>query len=146
MSTDNKALVREGFEAFLAGDLERLRGLLAPDAQWLWWEPIPGDCLDPDRILATLRDRHAEGVFTGLKDVVDGGEKLLVEVTGPRLEEWGQPDGQVSLVVTVRDGRIVRMQDHPPREAALFDAGPPRRPAAPPPAPPEHTEPGCDQV
>src|SRR3954463_16291452 len=106
MSTDNKALVREGCEAFLAGDFERLRGLLAPDAQWLWWEPIPGDCHDPDKILATLRDRQAEGVITGLKDIVDGGEKLVVEVTGPRLEEWRPPEAQLSMVITVRDGRI----------------------------------------
>jgi ketosteroid isomerase-like protein len=146
MSTDNKALVREGFEAFLAGDFDRLRGLLAPDAQWLWWEPVPGDCHDPDKILATLRERHAEGVVTGLKDVVDGGEKLLVEVTGPRLEQWGLPEGQASMVVTVRDGRIVRMQDHPSRAAALFDAGLAPRPAAPPPAPPADTEPGWDRV
>src|SRR3954470_4342955 len=146
MSSDNEALVREGFEAFLAGDFERLRGLLAPDAQWLWWEPIPGDCHDPDKILATLQERHAEGVVTGVKNVVDGGEKLLVEVTGPRLEEWGWPEGQASMVVTVRDGRIVRMQDHPTREAALFDAGLAPRPAVPPPAPPAHPEPGWDQV
>jgi ketosteroid isomerase-like protein len=146
MGSDNEALVRRGFEAFLAGDFERLRDLLASDAQWLWWEPIPGDCHEPDKILATLRDRRAEGVFTGLKNVVGGGEKLLVELTGPRLEEWGSPDAKASMVVTVRDGRIVRVQDHPSREAALFDAGLAGRPAPPPLAPPEHTEPGWDTV
>jgi hypothetical protein len=76
MSTDNAALVRRGFEAFLRGDFDALREVLDPGAQWLWWEPIPGDCHDPDKILETLRARHEEGVVTALDDVIDGGEKL----------------------------------------------------------------------
>ena len=146
MATDNAALVREGFQAFLAGDFDALRELLAPDAQWLWWEPNPGDCLDREKIIATLRDRRREGVVTGLKDIVAGGEKVLVEVTGPRLGESGLPDGQACVVVTVRNGRIVRLQDHPTRTDALVDAGLAPRPAAPAPAPPEHSEPGWDRV
>jgi ketosteroid isomerase-like protein/catechol 2,3-dioxygenase-like lactoylglutathione lyase family enzyme len=147
MSTDNNAaLVRQGFEAFLRGDFDALRELLAPYAQWLWWEPIPGDCHDPDTIIRTLRERHAEGVVTGLNDIVAGGEKLVVEVTGPQLEQRGLPDRQACMVVTMRDGRIVRMQDHASREDALFDAGLARRVALPEPAPLEHTEAGWDQV
>jgi len=139
MSTGNAALVRRGFEAFLRGDFDALREVLDPGAQWLWWEPIPGDCHDPDKILETLRARHEEGVVTALDDVIDGGEKLVVDVTG-------RSGDRVSMVVTVRDGRIVRMQDHRSREDALFDAGLAPRPPHPAPAPPEHTEPGWDRV
>ena len=137
MSANNADLVRSGFEAFLRGDFGALRALLDPTAQWLYWEPIPGDCHEPDKILATLRDRHREGVVTGLHEVIEGGEKVFVEISGPP---------QACMVVTVRDGRIVRMQDHRSRDDALFDAGLGPRPALPPPAPPEHTEPGWDQV
>src|SRR3954447_7980572 len=146
MSTDNAGLVRDGFEAFLKGDFDALRELMEPDAQWLYWEPIPGDCLDRDRIIATLRERHAEGVVGGLAAVVEGGEKLLVEITGPRLEEWGLPEGRAAMVVTMRDGRIVRMQDHRTRRDALADAGLAPRPAVGPPAPLEQTAPGWDEV
>jgi ketosteroid isomerase-like protein/catechol 2,3-dioxygenase-like lactoylglutathione lyase family enzyme len=139
MSTDNAAVVRRGFEAFLRGDFDALRDLLDPNAQWLWWEPIPGDCHDPDKILRTLRARREEGVVTALDSVTDGGEKLLVDVTGRSGE-------RTSMVVTVRDGRIVRMQDHRSREDALFDAALGRRPVQPPPAPPEHTQPGWGRV
>lgn len=137
MSTDNSTLIRDGFDAFLRGDFDALRSLLAPDAQWLYWEPIPGDCDDPEKIIATLRERHDEGVVSGVESIVGGGEKLLVEITGP---EGG------AMVVTMRDGRIVRMQDHRTRADALFDVGLAGRPAQPPPAPLEHTEPGWDQV
>lgn len=123
-----------------------LRELLAPDAQWLYWEPIAGDCQDREKILATLRDRREEGVVAGLNGIVEGGEKLLVEITGPRLEEWGLPEGQACMVVTMRGGRIVRMQDHRSRADALADAGLTPKPAPPQPAPLEHSEPGWDQV
>lgn len=146
MSTDNATQIRDGFEAFLRGDFDALRSLLAPDAQWLYWEPIPGDCDNPEKIIATLRRRRDEGVVSGVEDIVDGGEKLLVEITGPRLEEWGLPEGRAAMVVTMRDGRIVRMQDHRTRADALFDAGLAGRRAQPPPAPLEHTEPGWDRV
>src|SRR4051812_46900008 len=146
MSTDNAALIRDGFEAFLKGDFDALRELMEPDAQWLYWEPIPGDCHDRDKIIATLRERHAEGVVGALGDVVEGGEKLLVEITGPRLEEWRLPESRAAMVVTMRDGRIVRLQDHRTRADALADAGLAPRPAVPPPAPLEHTEPGWDRV
>jgi len=138
MSTDNAALVRRGFEAFLRGDFAALREVLDPGAQWLWWEPIPGDCHDPDKILETLRARHEEGVVVALDHVTEGGEKVVVDVSGSH--------GQASMVVTVRDGRIVRMQDHRSREDALFDAGLAQRTPHPAPAPPEHTEPGWDRV
>jgi ketosteroid isomerase-like protein len=123
MSSGNAELVRDGFEAFLNGDFATLRELMDPKAQWLWYEQNPGDCHDPDTILATLRARHQEGVVTALNDVIEGGEKVFVEITGPTLEAWDLPDGQACMVVTVRDGRIVRMQDHRSRADALADAG-----------------------
>jgi ketosteroid isomerase-like protein/catechol 2,3-dioxygenase-like lactoylglutathione lyase family enzyme len=142
VSTNNAALIRDGFEAFLRGDFDALRSLLAPDAQWLYWEPIPGDCQDPEKIIATLRVRRDEGVVSGVENIVNGGEKLLVEITGKGLGE----EGRAAMVVTMRDSQILRMQDHRTRADALFDAGLAGRPAQRPPAPLEHTESGWDQV
>jgi ketosteroid isomerase-like protein/catechol 2,3-dioxygenase-like lactoylglutathione lyase family enzyme len=134
----NATRIRDGFEAFMGGDLDALGELLAPDAQWLSWEPIQGDCHDRDQILETLRRRQEDGIVIRLHDVVEAGQKLLVDVTAGR--------GRTSMVVTMRDGRIVRMQGHRTRTDALFDAGLAPRPAVPPPAPLEHAEPGWDRV
>jgi hypothetical protein len=68
-------------------------------------------------------ERRGLGVVTGLDAVVAVDERVFVEVTGPRLEQWGRPGGRACMVVTVRDGRIVRMQDYPNRAAALSAAG-----------------------
>src|SRR3954449_2152205 len=128
MATGNDELVRSSFDAFLRGDWEALSRVMDPEVEWLWYEPGEWDCHDRKKVLATLFDRQREGVVTGLNNVVAVDERVFVEVTGPRLEQWGLPDGQACMVVTVRDGRIVRMQDYPNRAAALAGAGLPPEP------------------
>jgi ketosteroid isomerase-like protein len=142
----NADLVRAGFEAFLRGDVDELRELMDPEVQWLWYDAGPWDCHGRDKVLATLGERQREGVVTGLHRILEGADLLLVEVTGPTLEQMGLPDGQVSVVVTVRDGKIVRLQDHRSHEEALAGAGLAPKPRAEPPEPLEHTEPGWDEV
>jgi ketosteroid isomerase-like protein len=120
--------VRSSFDAFLRGDWDALRRVMDPGVEWLWYEPGDWDCHDRKKVLATLFERQREGVVTGLNAVVAADERVFVEVTGPRLEQWGLPGGQACMVVTVRDGRIVRMQDYPDRAAALAGAGLPAEP------------------
>jgi ketosteroid isomerase-like protein len=130
MAVGNDELVRSSFDAFLRGDWNALAEVMAPDVQWLWYEPGDWDCHDRRKVLATLFERQREGVVTALEDVVAVDERVFVEVTGPRLVESGLPGGHACMVVTVRDGRIVRMQDYPNRAAALDGAGLPPEPAA----------------
>ena len=141
MSTDNAALIRDGFESFLKGDFDALRELMEPDAQWLYAEPIPGDCHDRDEIIATLRERHAEGVVGGLADVVEGGERLLVEITGPRLEDGGLPEGGRRWWSRCATGELCACRTTAPARTRtptlVWHPGL----TEPPPAPLEHTEP-----
>jgi ketosteroid isomerase-like protein len=130
VNAGNDELVRSSFDAFLAGDWETLGRVLAPDVEWLWHEPGDWDCHDRRKVLATLFERQREGVVTELNRVVAVDDRVFVEVTGPRLSEWGLPGGQACMVVTVRGGRIVRMQDYPNRAAALAGAGLPPEPEA----------------
>jgi ketosteroid isomerase-like protein len=128
VTAGNDELVRSSFDAFLRGDWDTLAQVLDPRVEWLWYEPGDWDCHDRRKVLATLFERQREGVVTGLNAVVAVDERVFVEVTGPRLEEWGLPGGQSCMVVTVRDGRIVRMQDYRDRAAALAGAGLPPEP------------------
>ena len=73
---------------------------------------------------------NAKASWTGLNAVVAVDERVFVEITGPRLTERGLPGGRACMVVTIHDGRIVRMQDYPSRAAALAGAGLPPEPAA----------------
>ena len=128
MPPGNDELVRSSFDAFLRGDWDTLAQVMDPHVEWLWYEPGERDCHDRREVLATLFERQREGVVTGLNTVVSVDERVFVEVTGPRLEEWGVPGGQACMVVTVRDGRIVRLQDYRDRAAALAGAGLPPEP------------------
>jgi ketosteroid isomerase-like protein len=128
MATGNDHLVRSSFDAFLRGDWDALAQVMDPQVEWLWSGPGDWDCHDRRKVLATLFERQREGVVTGLNHVVAVDDRVFVEVTGPRLEEWGLPGGQACMVVTVRDGRIVRMQDFRDRAAALAGAGLPPEP------------------
>jgi len=119
----NDALVRSLFDAFLRGDFDALSGVMDPELEWLCSEPGDWDCHDRDEVLARLRERHEGGMVTGLNDVVAVDDRVFVEVTGPGPSQWGLPGGTAYLVVTVRDARIVRMQDHTNRAAALAGAG-----------------------
>ena len=130
MSTGNDELVRSSFDAFLRGDWDALARVMDPEVQWLWYEPGDWDCHDRKKVLATLFERQREGVVTGLNAVVAVDERVFVEITGSRLTDWGLPGGRACMVVTVHDGRIVRMQDYPSRAAALAGAGLPPEPAA----------------
>lgn len=123
MAQGNDELVRSSFEAFLRGDWDELSRVMDPDVQWLWYEPGDWDCHDRKKVLETLFERQRDGVVTGLNNVVAVDERVFVEVTGPRLEQWGLPEGQACMVVTIHDGRIVLMQDYPSRAAALAGAG-----------------------
>ena len=128
MAIGNDDLVRSSFDAFLRGDWDTLAQVMDPGVEWLWYEPGDWDCHDRRTVLATLFERQREGVVTGLNAVVAVDERVFVEMTGPRLAEWGLPGGQACMVVTVRDGRIVRMQDYRNRAAALAGAGLPPEP------------------
>jgi ketosteroid isomerase-like protein len=123
VSEGNEELVRSSFDAFLRGDWEALARVMDSEVQWLWYEPGDWDCHDRQTVLATLFERRREGVVTGLNAVVAVDERVFVEITGPRLSEWGRPGGRACMVVTVDDGRIVRMQDYPSRAAARAAAG-----------------------
>jgi ketosteroid isomerase-like protein len=129
----NDALVRSLFDAFRRGDFHALSSVMDPEVQWLCSEPGDWDCHDREEVLARLRDRHAEGMVTALNDVVAVDERVFVEVTGP-----GLPGARACMVLTVRDARIVRMQDYPRRAAARAGAGLP-------PEPPSAVEPSADR-
>src|SRR3954465_2828023 len=149
MVAGNGELVRSRFAAFLRGDWDTLAQVMDPGVEWLWYEPGDWDCHDRRKVLATLFERQREGVVTGLNAVVAVDERVFVEVTGPRLAEWGLPDGRACMVVTVSEGRIGRMQDYPNRPPAPAPPpprrAPPRRGAAPGPASRQRAAGGADR-
>jgi ketosteroid isomerase-like protein len=118
--------VQEAYALAKRADHRQLRELIADDATWHparegAWNP----CREADMIVRTLLWRA--GMANRLKPVeaIELGNEVLVELRGVRLRRFGVKGFRARLfqIIEVRDGKIVRMQDYPDREAALAAAG-----------------------
>lgn len=102
----NKEIVKKGYEAFAAGDIEAIRNLFDDDIEWVQ----PGDSV----ISGTYHGRREVLDYIGrlaerslkakVKDLVAEGDTVvaLTEVA------IGAERGQDADVFTLRDGKVVR--------------------------------------
>jgi hypothetical protein len=58
-------------------------------------------------------------------ELIDAGERVLVGLAGPRFREvpWAPLNGQIYVVYTIHEERIVRMEDFLTRAQAVAAAG-----------------------
>jgi ketosteroid isomerase-like protein len=118
--------VQEAYGLARRGDRRKLQELIADDATWLparegVWNP----CRDGEAVLKTLLWRAGGANKLRLGETIEVGDRVFVKLKGKRLDRLGAKGFIPSLfqIVEVRDGKIVRLQDYPQREAALAAAG-----------------------
>ena len=109
----------EGLAAWRQNDFDEVEALLDAHATWRAPEPGEWDCVGRDAVVALLRERHAQGFAADDFGVSELGRETVLVVSHPA--RIGGPDwpDENAMVVTVREGRIVSIQDHWTREAAL---------------------------
>jgi hypothetical protein len=87
-------------------------------------------CTGRDEVLENIRrSLQVERFGIDRLELIDAGvDQAVLGVAGPRFRdvEEASPDGEVFILFTVREGRIVRMQDFRSRDDALAAAGQPR--------------------
>ncbi|MDQ1532990.1 MAG: SnoaL-like domain [Actinomycetota bacterium] len=110
-------------DAMRRGDVDRMAGRLAPDVVH---QGIRPELICPDRkaVIARLRDRAGRRPDVTAIELVEAGDQVVMSVRGemigvPADAASDQPRGQATVVFTLREGRIVHMQDYLTREAAL---------------------------
>ncbi len=129
MSTDNIELVRRGFEAFNARDVDRLLSVSHPDAEWM---PFRAQ-LEGQPYLGR------EGVRTFVKDMDDDWETFRLEperfeasgnvvVVVARIDAVGRGSGVIvdslgGFVFEVVDRLILRLSSHSDPQDALAALG-----------------------
>ena len=134
MSQDSVELVLKGYRAFLAGDLERVAEMLDPDVQWNGIEIGPWDPADRDEVMSVLADRFADGFRIELERCIGVGDQVVVSFRAAGVERDAADDrplqtrryftvGRYFAVVTIRDGRVVKVEDYPHLSAALEAVG-----------------------
>jgi uncharacterized protein len=132
MSQANVELVLRGYWAFVAGDLDAVAEMLDPDIEWVAVDPA--DAAGHDSVLSILADRFEDGYRVEIERCVGIGDDVAVSFRVAGEERDATDDrplqtrryftvGRYAAVVTVRDERVVRVQEYPHLAAALEAVG-----------------------
>jgi len=133
VSQENVELLLRGYRAFVAGDLETIAELLDPDVEWVG---IGEDALlvSRDVVLGVLAERVAEGYHVTVDRASGLGDRVVASMRFSRVE-LDETDarplqsrrtfliGRYAAVVTIRDGRVVCVEEHPHLASALAAVG-----------------------
>ena len=133
MSQESVDLLLRGYRAFVAGDLAAIERLLDPDVEWVG-SGEEAVLVSRDRVLDVLRERVAEQYHVTVDRAVGIGDRVVVSMRFSRVEADPTDDrplqsrrsyllGRYAAVVHTRDGRVVRVEEHPHLASALEAVG-----------------------
>ena len=126
-------LLLRGYRAFVAGDLVTIAGMLDPEVEWIGIGEVAA-IADREDVLVVLRDRLAENYHVTVDRCIGVGERAVVSMRFSRVEADPADErplqsrryylvGRYAAIVTMREGRVVRVEEHPHLAAALAAAG-----------------------
>ena len=132
MSQANVELVLRGYRAFVGGDLEAVAEMLDPDIEWIAVDP--SESAGHEGVVSILADRFADGYRVEIERCVGIGDDVAISFRVAGVERDASDErplqtrryftvGRYSAVVTVRDGRVCRVQEYPHLGAALEALG-----------------------
>lgn len=111
-SQENAALVRRGYEAFIAGDMDTLRGLFAEDARWraAGNGPLSGVKQGRDEILAYFGElgSRSNGSMKVTVEDITVGDRYAVGVHSASAERDGKKLNQrQAIIFSISGGSII---------------------------------------
>ena len=123
-----------GYHAFVAGDLDAIESLLDPDVEWVPAGESDALVVTRERVLEVVAERVAEDYHVVVDRAIGVGDRVVVSMRFSRIELDPSDErplqsrrsyllGRWAAVVYTRDGRVVRVEEHPHLEAALEAAG-----------------------
>lgn len=128
MAESNIEIVFDGWlDARRRGDVEAMAACMAPDVvhQGIRPELI---CRNRDEVLAQVRGGRGQLPVPEAIELVAAGDHVVMSVRGPGIgvpadEHSDEPRGEATVVFTLQQGKIVRMQDYLRRSDALEAVG-----------------------
>ncbi|HZQ66668.1 MAG TPA: nuclear transport factor 2 family protein [Gaiellaceae bacterium] len=134
MSLESVEVVVRGYRAFIDGDFEAMAELLDPEVEWYPLEAGPFSFVDHTEALGVVAERYREQYRVELDRCVGVGDQVVVGFRASREERDAtdprplQSRRKFSVeryfaVVTIRNGRVVRVQDYPHLQAAFESVG-----------------------
>jgi ketosteroid isomerase-like protein len=134
MSHESAELLLRGYHAFVAGDLDAIEAMLDPDVEWVAAGESDAILISRDRVLEVVADRAAENYHVVVDRAIGLADRVVVSMRFSRIELDPSDErplqsrrsyllGRWAAVVYMRDGRVVRVEEHPHLESALEAAG-----------------------
>ena len=134
MSHESTEVLLRGYHAFVAGDLDAIASLLDPDVEWVPAGESDALVVSRERVLEVVAERVAEDYHVVVDRAIGVGDRVVVSMRFSRIELDPSDErplqsrrsyllGRWAAVVYTRDGRVVRVEEHPHLEAALEAAG-----------------------
>ena len=128
MSPEDLAAVKSAYEAFGRGDMDALEKLLHPDIEWRTTPEVPflGTYKGLEEFQRGMNEwtESFDDLTTEVEEMIDAGEHALVfhRMHGRGRDSGAEVDLAIWQVVSVRDGKLVRMHDFMDRAEALAAA------------------------
>jgi ketosteroid isomerase-like protein len=134
MSHESAELLLRGYHAFVDGDLAAIETMLDPDVEWVAAGESEAIVVNRDRVLEVVAERSAENYHVVVDRAIGLADRVVVSMRFSRIELDPFDErplqsrrsyllGRWAAVVYMRDGRVVRVEEHPHLEAALEAAG-----------------------
>jgi ketosteroid isomerase-like protein len=126
-------LLLRGYRAFVAGDLDTIGRLLDPDVEWVG-AGQEATLVSRDVVLGVLAERVEERYHVTVDRAIGLGDRVVVSMRFSRVEADPTDErplqsrryylvGRYAAVVHTREGRVVRVEEHPHLAAALEAVG-----------------------
>ncbi len=132
MSQEGVDLLLRGYRAFVAGDLDAIEGMLDPEVEWVGAEAE--GAFDRSDVLDALAQRVAEDYHVTVDRCIGVGDRVVVSMRFSRVEPDSTDErplqsrrtyhvGRYAAVVTMREGHVTRVEEHPHLASALEAVG-----------------------
>ena len=128
MSGETAAVVRAGFEAWNAGDMDALREIFDPGVTWRPPEgwPEPGPFVGREAVMRwfeQLREVYDDYVTELIGDLIEATDRVVVSQVWHGAGRGPEADIESTGVFTVRNGRVIDVEQFWDRAEALEAAG-----------------------
>jgi ketosteroid isomerase-like protein len=128
--TNLEIIFADWLDAMRRRDIDRIAARLDPDVVHQGVRPEL-TCTGREAVVERLRSRAAQPPAVTAIELVEVGDHVVMSVRAPTIGVSAAPDdqgvrGQATVVFTLHDGRILRMQDYLTRDAALDAVDAPR--------------------
>jgi ketosteroid isomerase-like protein len=122
VSLESVEVVVRGYRAFIDGDFDAIAELLDDDVQWYPLDAGPHSFVDHAEVLGVVAERYREQYhvvvgFRASRETRDADDPRPLQSRRKFSVE------RYSAIVTIRNGRVVKVQDFPHLDAAFEAAG-----------------------